>query len=249
MTDPGTANEPDDRSETGTPRDLSSDLETPEEVRQEAILLERAIGGWRGIIDSGLPTAVFVVAYIVTSRDLRSSLIAAIAGGVIVVLWRLIRREPLGQVLAGFVGLAISAWWASRNDNASDIYIPGMLTNLGYGTAFLVSILVRWPLLGVVMGFLTGEGTTWRQDPVLRRTYAAASWIWVALFFSRLIVQTPMYLAGWVELQGIAKIVMGYPLFLGAAYWTYRVLAPVFRQKRAEREQAIPQDPAPDDQV
>ena len=70
-------------------------------------------------------------------------------------------------------------------------------------------------LLGIAMGFLTGEGTKWRRDPALRRVYAAASWIWVVLFFSRLIVQTPLYLAGWVEVQGIVKIVMGYPLFLG----------------------------------
>jgi hypothetical protein len=214
------------------------EFETPAEVRAEAVLLERAIGGWRGVIDSGLPTAVFVISYVVTSRNLRSSLIAAIAAGVVIVIWRLIRHEKLGQVAAGFVGLAFSAWWASRNDNASDIYLPGMLTNLGYGMAFFISIIVRWPLLGIAMGLLTGEGTSWRKDPVLRRTYAAASWIWVGLFFGRLIVQTPMYLAGWVEVQGIVKIVMGYPLFLGAAYWTYRVLAPVLAQKRAEREQA-----------
>jgi hypothetical protein len=225
------------------------DFETPAEVRAEAVLLERAIGGWRGVIDSGLPTAVFVISYVVTSRNLRTSLIAAIVAGVLIVIWRLIRREKLGQVAAGFVGLAFSAWWASRNDNASDIYLPGMLTNLGYGMAFFISIIVRWPLLGIAMGLLTGEGTSWRQDPVLRRTYAAASWIWVGLFFGRLIVQTPMYLAGWVEVQGIVKIVMGYPLFLGAAYWTYRVLAPVLAQKRAEREQAKSEPSGSDDQA
>ena len=225
------------------------EFETPAEVRAEAVLLERAIGGWRGVIDSGLPTAVFVISYVVTSRNLRTSLIAAIVAGVLIVIWRLIRREKLGQVAAGFVGLAFSAWWASRNDNASDIYLPGMLTNLGYGMAFFISIIVRWPLLGIAMGLLTGEGTSWRQDPVLRRTYAAASWIWVGLFFGRLIVQTPMYLAGWVEVQGIVKIVMGYPLFLGAAYWTYRVLAPVLAQKRAEREQAKSEPSGSDDQA
>ncbi len=229
-----------------TPED-EPEFETPTEVRAEAVLLERAIGGWRGVIDSGLPTAVFVISYVVTSRNLRSSLIAAIAAGVVIVIWRLIRHEKLGQVAAGFVGLAFSAWWASRNDNASDIYLPGMLTNLGYGMAFFISIIVRWPLLGIAMGLLTGEGTSWRKDPVLRRTYAAASWIWVGLFFGRLIVQTPMYLAGWVEVQGIVKIVMGYPLFLGAAYWTYRVLAPVLAQKRAEREQAKLTEPADSD--
>ncbi|CAB4756944.1 unannotated protein [freshwater metagenome] len=54
-----------------------------------------------------------------------------------------------------------------------------------------------------------------------------------------------MYLAGWVELQGIVKIVMGYPLFLGAAYWTYRVLAPVLKEQRASREVDVPPKPAP----
>jgi hypothetical protein len=222
---------------------LSEDFETPAEIKAETLLLERAIGGWRGIIDSGLPTAVFVVAYVITTNNLRSSIIAAIAAGALIVVWRLIRREQLGQVAAGFAGLAFSAWWASRNNNAGDIYLPGMLTNLGYGAAFLVSILVRWPLLGIAMGYLTGEGTAWRQDVDLRRTYAAASWIWVALFFGRIIVQAPMYFAGAVELQGVTKIVMGYPLFLGAAYFTYRVLAPVLQAKRDERAALRESDP------
>jgi hypothetical protein len=219
--------------EQGEPED--EEFETPADVKAETLLLERAIGGWRGIIDSGLPTAVFVVAYVVTLSNLRTSVIAALVAGGLVAVWRLIRRESLGQIAAGFAGLAISAWFASRTDNAGNIYLPGMLTNLGYGTAFLVSILVRWPLLGIAMGYLTGEGTSWRHDPELRRTYAAASWIWVGLFYGRLIIQTPMYLAGWVEVQGIVKIVMGYPLFLAAAYFTYRVLSPVLQRKREER--------------
>ena len=215
------------------------EFETPAEVRQEALLLERAIGGWRGVIDSGVPTAVFVVAYVVTDSDLRASLISAIVAGGLVAAWRLIRREPLTQIAAGFVGLLFSAWFASRTQNASDVYLPGMLTNLGYGTAFLVSILVRWPLIGIAMGVLTGDGTAWRRDPDLRRVYAAASWIWVALFYGRLVVQTPMYLAGWVEVQGIVKIIMGYPLFLAAAYFTYVVLRPVFQRKREEKAGAV----------
>jgi hypothetical protein len=242
------ANEPQGESQgksQGKPEHEGFDHETASDIRAESVLLERAIGGWRGMIDSGVPTAVFVIAYIATSQNLRTSVIAALAAGGVIVLWRLVRREKLGQIAAGFIGLAISAWWASRNDNASDIYLPGMLTNLGYGSAFLISIILRWPLLGIAMGFLTGERTRWRRDPTLRRIYAAASWIWVALFFSRLIIQTPMYLAGWVELQGIVKIVMGYPLFLGAAYWTYRVLAPVLKEQRASREADVPPKPAP----
>lgn len=231
MTTPETTPEP--------PREPVEEFETPAEVRQEALLLERAIGGWRGVIDSGVPTAIFVVAYVVTDSNLRVSLISAIVAGGLVAIWRLVRREPLTQIAAGFVGLLFSAWFASRTQNASDVYLPGMLTNLGYGTAFLVSILVRWPLIGIAMGILTGDGTSWRRDRDLRRVYAAASWIWVGLFYGRLIVQTPMYLAGWVEVQGIVKIIMGYPLFLAAAYFTYVVLRPVFQRKREEKAATV----------
>lgn len=221
-------------SEDQGPDGPDSEFESTEDVKQEALLLERALGGWRGIIDSGLPTVVFVIAYVVTGSELRPSLIAAIGAGVIVVIWRLVRRQPLQQVAAGFIGLLIAAWFSSRTGRAEDVFVPGLLLNIGYGAAFLVSILVRWPLLGIAMGYLTGEGTSWRRDPALRRVYAAASWIWVGVFALRIAVQVPLYLAGAVAPLGIAKVVLGWPLYLAGAYATYRVLAPVYRAKRAQ---------------
>lgn len=206
--------------------------ETGEDLRAESVLLERAIGGWRGLIDSGLPTGVFVTAFIVTGQRLWPSVIAALVAGGLITIWRLIRREPLQQVAAGFAGVAISAGFSAWTGRAQDFFLPGFITNIAYGTAFLVSILVRWPLLGLVLGYLTGDGTAWRRDAGLRRTYAAASWIWVLLFFGRIAVQLPLYLTGAVAALGVVKIVMGWPLFLAAAYFTYRLLAPVWRAKR-----------------
>jgi hypothetical protein len=219
------------------PEEGGEEFETRDDVRAETVLLERAIGGWRGMIDSGVPTLVFVIAYVVTSQNLAVSLWAALGSGMIIAAWRMIRREPLGQVLAGFVGVGISAAFAKYTGKAENYFIPGFLQNLGYGLAFLISILVRWPLLGVVIGYLTGDGTKWRQDKDLRRTYAAASWIWVGLFFGRLIVQVPMYLAGAVGILGITKIVMGVPLYIAAAYFTYRLLHPIWVAKRGTAEE------------
>lgn len=214
------------------------------ELRAEAILLERAIGGWRGLIDSGVPTAIFVLVYALSGQALVASIIGAVAAGLVIVVLRLIRREPLQQVAAGFAGLAIAAFVSWRTGRAQDFFLPGFLTNLGYGLAFLVSILVRWPLLGVVMGILTGAGTSWRRDPILRRTYAAASWIWVGVFFGRLAIQLPLYFADAVTLLGIAKVILGTPLFIAAAYLSYRLLGPAYRRAKDAREGAGV--PAPD---
>lgn len=207
--------------------------ESIEDVRAERVLLERAIGGWRGIIDSGLPTAVFITAYVLTDQSLTPSVIAAVAAGVLIALWRLIRRESLQQVGTGFGAVLVAAVFTRWTGRAEDFFLPGLITNVAYGTAFLVSVLVRWPLLGVIVGFITGSGTSWRQDPAQRRVFAAASWLWVGLFFGRLIVQVPLYLAEAVELLGIVKIVMGWPLFLATAYFTYRLLKPTFDAQRA----------------
>lgn len=208
--------------------------ETRQDIEEERVLLTRALGGWRGVIDSGVPTLLFIVVYMVSGSQLSVALWVALGGAVAIALWRLIRRESLQQVLAGLIGVGISAFVASRTGRAEDFYLLGMLTNVAYGTAFLISILIGWPLIGVIVGFLTGRGITWRQDVDLRRTYAAASWIWVGLFLSRIVVQVPMYLAGWVGALGIAKVLMGWPFFLGAAYFTYLVLRPTFEARRSQ---------------
>lgn len=226
MSVPPSAGEP-DRPESDPP------AETVEDIKAEGLLLERAIGGWRGLIDSGLPTVVFITMFALDQSALERAVIAAVVVGAVIAVWRLIRRQSLQQVLAGFVGLLIAAGFSAWTGRAEDFFLPGLLTNLAYGSAFLISILVGWPILGIAMGYMTGEGTAWRRDRALRRAYAAASWIWVGLFLGRLAVQLPLYLSGAVGALGVVKIVMGWPLFLGAAWFTYRLLAPILAAKRA----------------
>lgn len=211
---------------------LGLEHETIKDVEAERALLARAIGGWRGLFDSGAPAGVFVLVYLISGSTLSVALWSALGVAGLVMIWRLIRRESLQQVLAGFVGVGVSAFVASRTGRAEDFFLPGLLINIAYGTAFLVSILIRWPLLGIVIGLITGEGLAWRRQPKLRRAYAAASWIWVGVFLGRVLVQGPLYLAGSVGALGVARIVMGWPLFLAAAYVTYRVLKPVLAEER-----------------
>ena len=222
--------------------DLQGDLPA------ERALLERAIGGWRGMIDSSLPALVFLIVYLVAGSRraegdtgptaLTIAIWAAVLVGAVIAVLRLVRRESLQQVVAGFAGVAVSAFVASRTGQAQDYYLPGILINVVYGVALLISVLVGWPLIGVVVGLLTGEGTSWRTEPPIRRAYAAATWVWVVVFALRLGVQIPLYLSGSVGPLGVAKIAMGWPLYLLAAYITYRVLRPVLSRKRELAESA-----------
>lgn len=209
-----------------------------EELREDAPaerkLLTQAIGGWRGVIDSGLPAAVFITVYSLNGQELMPAVWSAVALAGLITIIRIARREPLTQVVGGFLGVAVSAFVASRTGQAEDFFLPGLLVNAGYFLANLISILVGWPLLGLLMGLWTGSLTAWRDNPPQRRAAAAATWIWVGVFGLRLAVQVPLYLAEATTALGIAKIVMGWPLFLLAAWLTFLVLRPVFSAAKAE---------------
>jgi hypothetical protein len=176
------------------------------------------------LIDSGLPTIVFVTVYALNGQVLGPALLAALGCGAVLAVVRLARREKLANVVAGFVAVGIAAWLANRTGRAEDYFLPGILINGAYVLAYLVSILVRWPLLGVLVGLATGEGMGWRQVPFLLRAYTLASWFWVAMFGARLAVQLPLYLSGEVVALGVARVVMGWPLFLLCLWMSWIVI-------------------------
>lgn len=165
-----------------------------------------------------------MTAYTLTGQDL--SLAAWIAVGVAAVLTaiRIVRRETLQFALAGFAGVALAAFVADRTGRAEDFFLPGLLLNAAYAGAYLISIAIRWPLIGVIVETIEGHGTAWRRDRERVRLYARASWIWVGMFALRLAVQLPLYLAGAVVALGIAKAAMGLPIFAIAIWLTFLVL-------------------------
>jgi hypothetical protein len=182
-----------------------------------------ALGGTKGLIDSGLPAIVFLVAFNVTD-DLRTAICGALGLSLVLSIYRLARKDTIQHSISGVIGVLICAYFANRSGNASDFYIPKLLTNLGYGSVYLIANLVGWPILGVVLGPLLGENLTWRKNPARKKMYLKASWIWVAMFFSRIVVQYPIYKSGNVNLLGTVNLAMGYPLFFAAGYGTWLVI-------------------------
>lgn len=179
--------------------------------------LAASIGGVRGLLESGLPVTCFSVTYGFT-RDLRTSVIAALVPAAVLTLWRLVAREPLTQAVAGLAGVAIGAFVATRTGRAEDFILPSIVKNVGFALLYAISIVVRWPLVGILVGQLLGEGFGWRKVPARMRVYQQVTWIWVGVFVLRLAVQIPLWAAGAVTALGTANILLGLPLF-GLAVW------------------------------
>lgn len=182
-----------------------------------------AFGGTKGLIDSGLPALIFLVVFNFIG-DVKTSAYFALAFSLIVTLIRLVKRETIQHAISGVIGVAFCAWLANRSGKAEDFYLPGLWTNAIYGSAYLISVIARWPVAGLLLGPLLGENLKWRKDPARRAVYSRATLIWVGLFAARLVVQYPLYLTGNVNVLGTARLIMGYPLFILAAWLTWQVV-------------------------
>lgn len=185
-----------------------------------------AFGGKKGLIDSGIPSVIFLLVFNVRD-DLQEALFASVAVSIVLTIIRLIARDTVQHAFSGLIGALICAWFANRTGNPSDVFVPKLLTNLAYGTVYLIANLAGWPILGLMLGPILGENLLWRNDPARKKAYMRASWIWVAMFFTRLAVQYPIYKSGNVNLLGTVNLAMGYPLFIATAYASWMILKSV----------------------
>ncbi len=185
-----------------------------------------ALGGTRGLIDSGLPSIVFLLVFNI-SHNLNKSAIAAIALSVIFAIARLVKRETLQHAISGLIGVAFCALLARHTGKAADFYLPGLIINAIYGLVYSIANLIGWPVLGVLLGPILGENLAWRKVPARKRAYQRAGWLWVASFASRLIVQYPLYKTNHINWLGTARLIMGTPLFLLVGWATWLILRKV----------------------
>ncbi|MBM7388326.1 hypothetical protein JOE37_001320 [Clavibacter michiganensis] len=177
-----------------------------------AATLLAAMGGIRGVLEAIVPGLLFLVAFTIT-RDIVLSVAVPVVVAVVAVVARLVQRSAVAPAVGGLVGIVISALLALRSGEGRDFYALGLWTNGAYFAVLLVSVVVGWPLVGVAVGFLMGDGTAWRQDRRKARALRLLTLVWVGFFALRLAVQLPLYLSDSIDALGVARLVMGTPLY------------------------------------
>ncbi|MFJ4996900.1 DUF3159 domain-containing protein [Microbacterium sp. NPDC088619] len=191
-----------------------------------------AMGGWRGILESVLPSLAFVILFTLRPEPLILPLGVSVGLAAVFTVVRLLQKSPPSAAIGGLVAAAAAAALALWTGRGEDNFVPGLITNAVYGTGMLVSALIGWSLIGLAVGFLMGEGTAWRSDRRKRRAFLWLGIAWAALFFARLAVQLPLYLAGDVTALGTLKLIMGLPLFAPLIAVTWLVVRALYPRDR-----------------
>jgi hypothetical protein len=220
--------------------DPQSEGRPAEDLRERYRAQMRAsIGGWSGTVITAIPTVVFVA--VNSFAGLKPAVLAAVGSAALAAVYRLIRKEPVQHAISSLLGVLVAALIAARSGQARDYFLLGIITSFGYAAVFAVSIAIRRPLVGVLWEFLdptpTG-GAGWRRTPALMRAYDLATAAGFVLFLARAVVQQSLFAhdaTGWLA---VARLAMGYPLYILALAFAFWICRRAQRQVRATQPQA-----------
>ena len=194
--------------------------------------LSKALGGRRGMVEAAVPTLLFTVMWLST-RNLHLALGISIGAAVLLLVVRLAQRSTVQFVVNAMVGIGIGWLFVSMSahrggsadDQALAYFLPGIIYNAGYTVLLSLTCLVRWPLVGFMVGSVTGDPTAWHKDRQVVRLCTTLTWLLVLPCLLRVAVQAPLWFAGSsgtldagtaVAALGVLKIALGWPLQLAA---------------------------------
>ena len=191
--------------------------------------LREILGGRGGAVDATIPVAAFVVAWVVVPRlGVTAPVVwagaVAVLAAIVVAAVRIARGGRARSALFGLLGVAVAVAVAVYTGNAEDFFLTQIASNALSAVAWAVSIVVRWPLLGIVVGLVLRQRTRWRRDPALLRGYQRASWVWVGQYLIRLAVFLPLYAANWVVALGAARVLLSWGLVAACVAVSWGVL-------------------------
>ena len=187
--------------------------------------LAALLGGRRGAVDATLPPAAFGVGWLVSGHSIGTGVVSALVVGAIVAAWRWRRGTRPRAVLLGLLGVCVAGLVAVYTGRAEDFFLLQILSNGASVLAWLLSIAVRWPFLGIIAGTALGQKTRWRRDPALLRAYSRASVVWIFQYVLRLVVFVPLWWAHQVVWLSVARVALTWPLIaacLAVSWWVLR---------------------------
>lgn len=167
------------------------------------------------MLESAIPTLGFTVCWIST-HELKLSLVVSGSLALVLLVARVVQRSSVQFVVNSIIGIVIAGFFALRSGRAEDAFLPGLIYNAAYAALLVGSVALRWPLVGFMIGSVTGEPTQWRADRHLVSLCSRLTLLLAAPCIIRVIVQYPLWAAGQAGWLGIAKIAMGWPLQVAA---------------------------------
>lgn len=194
--------------------------------------MTRALGGRRGMVEAGVPGALFTVLWLAT-KEVPVALTASVVVTAVLLAVRLVQRSTVQFVLNALVGIGIgylfiriaAASGGSESEQALAFFLPGILVSTGYTVVMAASCLTGWPFVGFLLGSVTGDPTAWHADRQVVALCTRLTWLFLLPGAVGAGLQGPVWVAGWSGLIDIDLAVLALGVLRLGLGWPLRILS------------------------
>lgn len=162
------------------------------------------------IVDSALSPAVFVGVNLVAG--LTAGAIAALALAVLVMLYRLLKRQDVTYAVGGVFGTGIAVAIALRTGSTEGFFWPKVLTNTAIFVVLAGSVAFKKPVIGFLMETILQAPAKWWQHDRVRPALSEWTIVWALTAALKAAVYLLLILAGRDGALLAVSVAFGYPL-------------------------------------
>ena len=126
----------------------------------------------------------------------------------------------------GLLAVVVASLIAARTGQAKGYFLIGIWSSFGYAAVFIASLVARRPVVGLAWEFLdptpAAAARAWYRIRPLLHAYDLATLLASLIFLSRGVVQLALFQQNRTGWLAVARIAMGYPLYLvalGFGFW------------------------------
>lgn len=150
--------------------------------------------------------------------------LTALAFGV----FRLSKKQNWSYAFGGLLGVVVAGTLALVANNATNYFLPGILSNALILILALVTLVIDKPMAAYVSHVTRGWTLDWFWLKEIKPAYREVTWMWTAFFLIRTLIQITLYNQSDVSTLVWANIVMGMPvtiviLILSYVYGIWRL--------------------------
>jgi uncharacterized protein DUF3159 len=174
--------------------------------------IHEAMFSTQGVVDTLIGPLLFLLLFKTAGLD--AALIGAGAAALGVVGFRWLRGQRLTSAWYGVAGVVLGAALAKATGSGNGYFIPKVASNALYGAAFLASVLIGKPLIGVAWAFFHRQPFAWGYRAEVRRVFSALTLMWAGAYFFRAAVYGVLITDGKDRTGALATaaVALGLPL-------------------------------------
>ena len=193
--------------------DMSNKLK---EILQE---LRAVVFGSRNVIDIVIPPLLFLA--LVKWAGFSTATWGALSLAVLLMGWRLVRRQSVLSAVGGVVGVLLSLALVQVLNREEGFFLPSILTGIVTVVAAVGSILAGKPMVAWTSYLARRWPWAWYWHPRVRPAYSEVTWFWAIFFLLRVVLQLNLFQAAQAEQLAGLNLLLGWPATLLLLIFSY----------------------------